>query len=635
MVIGMKFADPDAYSGKSTLRVFLIAAFACCFILNSCDMSVDYHNPFDPQVKLQPPSNLRIDSVKETSVTLSWTNNYAVAGEYQTSRVGTVILFNYGRGNFPIDTVRGPASTVTITRVFSPGLSIGYATFCAYSIAGSNASDLSNYAATYAFNSSPSPSQIKATLLNKTTCRIGWQDNSSTELYFRIERKFNAGDTFTLLSQLPANTSSYVDSTISYTGDPIFYRICAVFAAGVSSPYDSTAVNVPLMAPTLNTVSTINTTSVRLAWSNNAPFGDGFIVERAEKNGSFIEVGRTAAAQFTDASPDTAKEYLYRVRMFAGTKTSDPSNSTDVGFWPIPVYVRGVTGSYNTIAVSPDYSLLALTGIGSGDISIVRSSDLQVVTQFHSANLVAQSVDINASNEYVAAGYADNAQSAGTIRIWRLSDGSLYKEWGRPTPVSAVRFSPDGSLLAADGYGNTFSIVDIRSDIVTYSLTGSRNLAFSRDQSSIAATGDFLYVWSLKDASLKLQFAYGYLGGNANMGAPAVGLKFFNDGLRLALSTTGLLTLWDVNAQTPVKGIVATIPINCFDITPDNAFVVISMVNRHWIVKTDPWILVSSTYISRSSHSMCCLSNGRLLLAGTEGLQEFYLQKQWTSPVTP
>jgi hypothetical protein len=642
----------DRLKTPLVMLVFMFAAF-----LLSCDIPVEYHNPFDLNVRISPPSGLRIDSVNETSISLSWRNNFSVSGQDQMSHIQTVVSYSRRDWNgysissqvfYPIDTIMGLTSSATISRIFELIPGGGSAFFCVQTLAGSNSSYPSNFVGTTI--SSPTPSQLTATLINRTTCRLQWQDNSNSESYFGIERKISAADSFTLITKSPAHSSSFVDTTISYEGDTIYYRLCAVFENGLSSPYTTASLYVPLAAPAGLITSSINNRSVHMTWRNTVQFGDGFIIERAEKNGSFIEIGRVPATlnSYTDEFPDTTKEYIYRVKLYAGIKISDPSNSVDLGFWPIPKYVREISGNYGTMAASPDYTLIALTGNNGGDITVVNSADLQVLAQFHDANLSVQSVDIDVSNDYLAAGYVDNTQNTGKIKIWRLSDGSLYKEWNRSNPVSAVRFSPDGSLLAADGYsgaaitdpifGNypgSMSMIDIQKDTVIYTFSADHNIAFSPNQSLVAATtgGEFL-AWSIANGSIQLGFNYDFFEGNSNINANAKGLKFLDDGTRIVLSTDDRVIVWDVNQKYSPLHVLANIaPIGCFDITPDDKFLVVSTDSRDWVVRADGFICASSTYLSRGFHSVLCLPNNRLIKAGTDGLKEYYLQKQWTSSI--
>jgi len=68
--------------------------------------------------------------------------------------------------------------------------------------------------------------------------QLTWQDNSSDETGFRVERRTNAGGAFATIATLPANTTTYTDAGPFTHGNVYFYRVVALGAAG-----DSTASN--------------------------------------------------------------------------------------------------------------------------------------------------------------------------------------------------------------------------------------------------------------------------------------------------------------------------------------------------------------------------------------------------------
>jgi len=626
-----------------SITLQLMTLFICAAFPLSCDIPVEYRNPFEHGVTIPPPSELKIDSVNDTFISLSWRNNFSVSGQNQIPYMQTVISYNregyyvdiYGSVQpiYPIDTVKGLASSATISRIFELIPGTGAAYLCVRTISGSNSSDPSAFVGTRI--SSPTPSQLTAALVNRTSCRLQWSDNSKSESYFAIERKISAVDSFALIATSPAHSVSFIDTTITYEGDTVYYRIRAVFENGVYSAYDSASVYVPIVAPSLASAPAVNSTSVSLSLTNNVAFGDGFIIERAEKNGSFIEIGRMPSTlhSYTDISPDTTKEYVYRVRLFAGTKISDPSNSVDLGFWPTPIYVRGIAGNYGKMAVSTDYSLIALTDYNGGDITIINYADLQTLKQFHNANLTAMSVDISTSNQYVAAGFMDLTQNTGSIKIFRFNDGSLYREWERSNPVDAVRFSPDGSLIAADGYSGatvhvppipdlpgSVSITDIKKDSVISTVYGNNVIAFSSNHAAIATGGVGFFEWNPLNGSLRGDLW------------PAVTyqLRFFNDGIRIVCGgTANIFVEGGSNTEISFPYFISSL-----DLTPDNKFLVVLGEYVPIVIKVDGWIVVSSTILKSDYSSILCLPNGRFILAGPSGLSEYQLENQWESPVS-
>ena len=78
-----------------------------------------------------------------------------------------------------------------------------------------------------------------------------------------------------------------------------------------------------LRAPLLLELSSSTTNSLTLSWADYSDNEDGFIVE-LQKDGAFVEMGRTTSAQFTiqDAGLEAGKPYVVRVCAYKGEEKS-------------------------------------------------------------------------------------------------------------------------------------------------------------------------------------------------------------------------------------------------------------------------------------------------------------------------
>jgi len=103
---------------------------------------------------------------------------------------------------------------------------------------------------------------------------LTWQDNSTDETGFVLERQLNGG-AFTALSPIAANVTQAVDATVVRATVPntYTYRLKAVNAAG-SSAYTATQciTFAPLLtaptAPSGFSVSSIDSNTLRLSWDD-------------------------------------------------------------------------------------------------------------------------------------------------------------------------------------------------------------------------------------------------------------------------------------------------------------------------------------------------------------------------------
>lgn len=78
------------------------------------------------------------------------------------------------------------------------------------------------------------PSGLTAVATSSAAVSLTWQDNSSDETGFVLERKIGAGGTFAAIASLPANATSRTDSALT-PSTSYYYRIRAQNAAGFSA----------------------------------------------------------------------------------------------------------------------------------------------------------------------------------------------------------------------------------------------------------------------------------------------------------------------------------------------------------------------------------------------------------------
>lgn len=105
----------------------------------------------------------------------------------------------------------------------------------------------------------------------------------------------------------------------------------------------------------------------------------------------------------------------------------------------------------SSIAFSPDGQIIA-AGHWDGTIFLWDASD-RVITRTLTPEEVGgkpEKLSFSVDGQYLAAaGGADGFSNAWVVRIWNVSDGSLYQSLAIGPRNEAVAFSPDGTLLAA------------------------------------------------------------------------------------------------------------------------------------------------------------------------------------------
>lgn len=101
---------------------------------------------------------------------------------------------------------------------------------------------------------------------------LTWQDNSTDETGFRIERKTNVAGTFTTLATVAAGTTSHLDPGPFTNGNVYFYRVTATGAGGNSIfsnevSFQGTAGFVEFNLPRMKLIKTSGTVEIKVARS--------------------------------------------------------------------------------------------------------------------------------------------------------------------------------------------------------------------------------------------------------------------------------------------------------------------------------------------------------------------------------
>lgn len=177
-------------------------------------------------------------------------------------------------------------------------------------------------------------------------------------------------------------------------------------------------------------ISTEN--SITVTWLDYTDNEEGFIVE-LEKNGAFVEVGRTAANvnvfTITDESLEPAKSYNVRVRAFAGENVSEPSNTLTAKTRPVPVDVVDID------TYAPDYTWAG----GSGAWNMASTNWTEGGTYADGKNVLF------APTENIEVDITESVQPAAVV-VKGDADVTL-KGTGSITGVSSLNKAGTGALI--------------------------------------------------------------------------------------------------------------------------------------------------------------------------------------------
>jgi FtsP/CotA-like multicopper oxidase with cupredoxin domain len=197
------------------------------------------------------------------------------------------------------------------------------------------------------------PSNLNAAVTrigNNRRVNLTWNDNSSTETNYIVQRAVRSTGAWNTLATLSANSNSYRD-TLNRTNDAYFYRVFATTIVGdtqtagfpimtASSEYSNVVqvgqnlIQVPAVPSNLSAISLGQALQILLVWQDNSSNETNFVIERSVNGGDFSVIGivRNVPFIFIDRTVAQGNVYRYRVAAANDAGLSGYSNISSVNF---------------------------------------------------------------------------------------------------------------------------------------------------------------------------------------------------------------------------------------------------------------------------------------------------------------
>ncbi|MBN1187050.1 MAG: fibronectin type III domain-containing protein [Bacteroidales bacterium] len=274
-------------------------------------------NTYTLSESLAAPTGLSVSVVDEHSVLLSWQDN-------SMNETGFRIERSLSSGS-DYEEIHTTSANVTsyLDNTLIDGTEYFYRVCATTSGPNSDYSNVANVSTELA-----APTGLTANVVEGNSILLSWEDNSASEIGYRIERSLTSGSGFTEIHVTLANVTSYTDD-VPEDETIYYYRVCATNALGNSVYSNEADANIELAAPTGLSASTLNDKSVALIWKDNSNSETGYRIERSLSSGSgyaVIEVAQADIVFYMDDGLEENEDYFYRVCATRGGFYSEYSN---------------------------------------------------------------------------------------------------------------------------------------------------------------------------------------------------------------------------------------------------------------------------------------------------------------------
>ena len=278
----------------------------------------DYSNEKSIQTTFPYPTNLIATPISDSQVKLEWQDNCTFETGFRIERKADAGTFQQ------IAEVNANITSFTDNNL-TYGETYSYRVRACTQLNNSNYSNETNIQMVI-----PPPSNLNATPVTDSQIKLEWQDNSSFETGFQIERK-TVGGNFQQVAKVGANVKSFTDDNLTY-GETYYYRVRAYTQFNNSDYSNEKSVQTIFPAPSNLTATPVTDSQIKLEWQDNCTFETGFRIERKADAGTFQQIAEVNAniTSFTDNNLTYGETYIYRVRAYTQLNNSNYSNETNI-----------------------------------------------------------------------------------------------------------------------------------------------------------------------------------------------------------------------------------------------------------------------------------------------------------------
>ncbi|MFH1226379.1 MAG: DUF2341 domain-containing protein [Planctomycetota bacterium] len=213
---------------------------------------------------------------------------------------------------------------------------------------------------------------LTTSVVSGTQIDLTWQDNTSGEEIFKIERSINDTSNWVQIATVPANTTAWTDYTVT-PDTTYYYRVRSYNAVGNDSWSNEESARTVLPADPTNLITnTVGADNISMQWVDNSVGETGFKVWRSVDGVNYTLVASLACntTSYTNNGLITGNTYTYKVLAYNGIGDSNYSNVVlDTTYF--------ITATGGTITYSGGYKIHTFTS--SGTFNVTGGGNVEVL----------------------------------------------------------------------------------------------------------------------------------------------------------------------------------------------------------------------------------------------------------------
>ncbi len=425
------------------------------------------------------PTTLSFSGITESTATLNWIDNAGGAADFEIHR-SINDSTNY---NFLV------THTANDTDYADTGLAAN--TTYWYQVRATNSNGISSWleGSTMTSNQPPpaDPTNLTFPTVTESTIALIWDDNSTDETGFVIERSDNGNNEldYTALTTNSADDNTYTDTGL-LPNTTYWYRVKAT-NGGIDSNWETqseTTSATPLAVPTNPKALTFSPTEIDVSWSDNSSNDTGFEIHRATSSGGTFTLIHTTgpdAEAYRDNSLTANTPYFYKVLATDGTSSSAFTN--EVTATTAPTIAADASFGYTA---QHNGNIAAIKWNNSLDGENVYSYGYDALKRITSADFATKGISLWDTN--VGAYSVKNITYDLNGNIETLD---RQGQFGVPTPMDHLSYTYGGgnqllSVADATQHGEGFRDLNTTGDDYDYDDNGNMTQDLNKGITNIA-----------------------------------------------------------------------------------------------------------------------------------------------------